>query len=271
MPADRTPLLVVGVTGEVAAAVVPAVTGVTATLDDGEVVEGAAATVPVVTGVMITPDTFPWTAAFAFFPVVPRAARVAFAFAALAARASADKGVRAFLGVRPKSARPHWSNRPRRDFGRDFRQVAGRFIGGGRPAASFVCRRRVIRNGSTGTGYESTGTGHGSTGTGYGSTGTGYEATGTGYGSTGTGYGSTGRGHGGTFLRYPPVPRGKVGTGGRRTSALMGPCSPAAPSPARPARSSLRSSRLRRSHIDGLITNESRPRASTRGGEGRVT
>ena len=44
------------------------------------------------TGVIVTPATFPVMAAFSFLLVVPRAARVAFAFAEAATRASVDRG-----------------------------------------------------------------------------------------------------------------------------------------------------------------------------------
>ena len=45
-----------------------------------------------VTGVNVTPTTSPDTCAFCFLLVVPRAARVAFAFALAIVRASADSG-----------------------------------------------------------------------------------------------------------------------------------------------------------------------------------
>ena len=70
------------------------------------VVTGAAAVADGATiGVMVTPVTFPVMAAFLVFPIVPRASRVAFAFAVAAARASADKGVRAFFGAMSSAAR----------------------------------------------------------------------------------------------------------------------------------------------------------------------
>ena len=46
----------------------------------------------VVTGVIVTPVTFPDTAAFFFLLSVPRAMRVARAFAVAAARASTERG-----------------------------------------------------------------------------------------------------------------------------------------------------------------------------------
>ena len=50
------------------------------------------------TGVMVTPVTSPVIADFCFLPVVPRALRVALAFAVAAARASADRGLGDFFG-----------------------------------------------------------------------------------------------------------------------------------------------------------------------------
>jgi hypothetical protein len=74
---------------------VAGVTGVSG--EAGEAAAGA------VMGVTVTPVTLPVTASFCFLLVVPRAARVALAFAALAASCSADSGARTFGGARPKS------------------------------------------------------------------------------------------------------------------------------------------------------------------------
>src|SRR5580704_9662238 len=60
---------------------------------DGEVAAGA-----LTTGVTVTPVTLPLTASFCFLLVVPRAARVALAFAAAAAFCSLVLGVRALGG-----------------------------------------------------------------------------------------------------------------------------------------------------------------------------
>jgi hypothetical protein len=60
---------------------------------------------PDVIGVMVTPVTSPEIDAFWFFPRVPRASRVAFAFAFAAARAAAERGLAGFLGVIMNSAR----------------------------------------------------------------------------------------------------------------------------------------------------------------------
>jgi hypothetical protein len=58
----------------------------------------------VVTGVIVTPVTLPVMAAFCFLLVVPRASRVALAFAARAASCAVVKALRGFLGLSPKSA-----------------------------------------------------------------------------------------------------------------------------------------------------------------------
>ena len=54
---------------------------------------------PATVGVIVTPVTLPVTKAFCFLLVVPRAMRVAFAFAVAAARFAAESGTYAFLGV----------------------------------------------------------------------------------------------------------------------------------------------------------------------------
>jgi hypothetical protein len=66
--------------------------------------EAAVGVVGAVTGVTMTPVTWPLTASFCFLLVVPRATRVALAFAIWAARCSVVNGVRALGGPRPKSA-----------------------------------------------------------------------------------------------------------------------------------------------------------------------
>jgi hypothetical protein len=57
-----------------------------------------------VMGVTLTPITLPVTSRIATLPLVPRAARVALAFAAAAAFSSVVSGFRAFFVGRPKSA-----------------------------------------------------------------------------------------------------------------------------------------------------------------------
>ncbi len=54
---------------------------------------------------MVTPVTSPVIEDFCFLPVVPRALRVALAFAVAAARASADRGLGDFFGAMASSAR----------------------------------------------------------------------------------------------------------------------------------------------------------------------
>ena len=75
---------------------VPGVAG--AGCADGGVAVGA------VMGVTVTPVTLPLTASFCFLLVVPRAVRVAFAFAAAAAFCSLVLGAGTLGGSRPKSA-----------------------------------------------------------------------------------------------------------------------------------------------------------------------
>ncbi len=71
----------------VAPAVPPVAAGAAA---DEDVAAGVAAAR--VTGVMVTPTTSPESAAFCFLLVVPRARRVALAFAVASARAATDRG-----------------------------------------------------------------------------------------------------------------------------------------------------------------------------------
>ena len=59
----------------------------------------------VVIGVMLIPVTLPVTASFCFLLVVPRALRVASAFAAAAASSVPVRGAGAFRGSRPNRAR----------------------------------------------------------------------------------------------------------------------------------------------------------------------
>ena len=68
-------------------------------------VEGAVLKAEPVTGMIFTPVTFPVTVAFCFLLVVPRALRVASAFAVAAARAAADSGLGIFLGWMASSVR----------------------------------------------------------------------------------------------------------------------------------------------------------------------
>ena len=78
-----------------------AVAGVVVAVDEAAV----DVVVEVVIGVTLTPVTFPVMVAFCFLLVVPRAARVAFAFADAARRAAADRGCRGFFGWMSKAAR----------------------------------------------------------------------------------------------------------------------------------------------------------------------
>ena len=89
----------VGVAEDEAAGVAtPVVMGVTVGLvvddevDDDAEEAGEPVAVPLVTGVMVTPVTLPEISAFFFLLSVPRAMRVARAFAVAAARAATERG-----------------------------------------------------------------------------------------------------------------------------------------------------------------------------------
>jgi hypothetical protein len=98
--------------GAVLAAAVPVVTGETVTAPvvavPVDAVLGVAVpvdAVPDVTGVMTTPVTLPVICAFCLALFVPRAARVALAFASFAASAATESGARGFLGATANAAR----------------------------------------------------------------------------------------------------------------------------------------------------------------------
>ena len=71
---------------------------------DVELTDGAAAWAGLVTGVTMTPVTFPVMSAFCFFPLVPRAARVARFLARAAIFCSKERGWATFLGATPTLA-----------------------------------------------------------------------------------------------------------------------------------------------------------------------